>query len=178
MPSAMAGMNLATLHMTASTRVLSQEHHTSKTDIIQGIDIPTPKRTDHTPPIMDPDMGDIPAGQSPAAILTATEATVSEGTPYGPHPAPAAAHTALQQWMPPSSLVLWNQLTYSHPILHMPLLSQMSLTPLHRLEPVSLPQLSLHCTGNRAKKSQAMFQQPVTNPPSCITALYAKMTKQ
>ena len=48
MPSAMAVINLATLHRSAP-RFLCQEHHAIKTDLIHGIDIPTPKGTDHTP---------------------------------------------------------------------------------------------------------------------------------
>ena len=36
---------------------IPQEHHVSKTDLIQGINIPTPKETDHTPPTMITDMG-------------------------------------------------------------------------------------------------------------------------
>ena len=81
MPSVMAVMNLATLHKTAPTRFLPQEHHVTKTDFIQGISILTPKGTGHTPPIIAPGMGDILAGHSPAAIPTMTEAEVSEGTP-------------------------------------------------------------------------------------------------
>ena len=44
---------------------------------------------------MAPDMGDISAGHSPAAICTMTEAAVSEGTPHTPNLATIAAHTAL-----------------------------------------------------------------------------------
>ena len=62
-PSVMAVMNLATLHRTASTRFLPEGNHTTKTDTIQGIDIPTSKETYHTPPIMVSDMADISAGQ-------------------------------------------------------------------------------------------------------------------
>ena len=76
MPSVMAIMNLATLCMTAPTRFLHWEHYASKTDLIQGINIPTPKGTDHTPSIMVPDMGDISVGHSPAAVSTMTEAAV------------------------------------------------------------------------------------------------------
>ena len=56
-------MNLATLHRTDPTRFLPQEHQATKTDLIQGIDIPTPGGTDHTPPIMVPDMADISENQ-------------------------------------------------------------------------------------------------------------------
>ena len=95
MPSGMAVMNLATLHRTSPTRFLPQEHHTTKTDLLQGINIPIPKGTDHTPPIMVPDMGDVSAGHSPATIPTVTEAAVLQGTPCAPLPATAAAHATL-----------------------------------------------------------------------------------
>ena len=65
------------------------------TDLIQGIDIPTPKGTDHTPFIMVPKMGDISAGHSPITVPTMTEAAVLEGTFYTPLSATVAAHTAL-----------------------------------------------------------------------------------
>ena len=44
----MAVMNLATLHRTAPTRFLPQEHNATKTDLIQGIDLTTTEGTDHT----------------------------------------------------------------------------------------------------------------------------------
>ena len=72
----MAMMNLATLHRTAPTRFLPPEHHGMKTDLIQGIDIPTPKGTNHTPPIMLLDMGVILAGHSHTTIPTVTEAAL------------------------------------------------------------------------------------------------------
>ena len=91
-PSVTAVMNLATLHRTALSRFLSKEHHATKTDLVQGINTPTPKGTDHTPFITVPDMKDISAGHSPT---TMTEAAVSEDTPHAPHPATAAAPTTL-----------------------------------------------------------------------------------
>ena len=72
MCSVTAVMNLVTLHRTAQTRFLPQEHHTTKTDLIQGIDIPTSKGKDHIPPIMVPDMGDISANHNPTTISSAT----------------------------------------------------------------------------------------------------------
>ena len=95
MPSVMAVMNLATLHRAAPTRFLPLEHHNTKTDLIQGINIPTPKGTDHTPPIMIPDMGDILAGHSPITIPTVTEAAILQGIPHVPLPATTAAHATL-----------------------------------------------------------------------------------
>ena len=95
MPIVMAVMNLATLHWTTPTRFLQQKYHATKTDLIQGINIPTPKGTNHTPPIMVPDMGGILAGHSPNAVPTTTEAAVSEGTPHTPHPATAEACASL-----------------------------------------------------------------------------------
>ena len=156
MLSVIAVMNLATLHRTAPTRFFLQEHHTSKTDLIQGIDIPTPEGIDQTPPIMVPGMGDISAGHSHTAIPTMTEVAVPESTPWTPHPATTAACAAL--WLMdasiPTHVVTPTGIVTSIP--HSPLLPQMSLTPLHRLEPVLLQQLLPHCTGNAAKKSQAM----------------------
>ena len=96
MPSVMMVMNLATLHKIAPARFLPQEHHTTKTNLVQSINILTPKGTGHTPPIKVPDMGDISAGQSPTTIPTMTETAVSEGTPSTPHPATMADCTAFQ----------------------------------------------------------------------------------
>ena len=96
MPSVMAVMNLAILDTTALTKFLHQESHATKTNLIQGIDTPTTKGTDHTP-IIDPDIGDISAGHSPTTILTTTKAAVLEGTPHTPLPATAAACTVLQE---------------------------------------------------------------------------------
>ena len=42
--SGMTVMSLATLHRTVPTRFLHQEHVTTKTDVIQGIYTPHPKR--------------------------------------------------------------------------------------------------------------------------------------
>ena len=95
MPIVMAVMNLVTLHRTAPSRILHQEHHDTKTDLIQGIDTPITEGTDHTP-IMVPDIGDISAGHSPAAIPTVTEAAVLEGTLHTPLPATAALSATLQ----------------------------------------------------------------------------------
>ena len=89
-------MNLATLHRTAPTRFLPQEHHATKTDHVQGINIPTPKVTDNTQPIMIPDMVDISHDHNPTAIPTLTGATVSEGTHCTPHPATTAVCATLQ----------------------------------------------------------------------------------
>ena len=94
MPSVMAVMNLSTLCRTAPARFLPQEHHGTKTDLIQGINTSTTEGTDHTP-IMVPDIGDISPGHSPAAVLTLTEAAVLEGIPHTPLPATTAACTTL-----------------------------------------------------------------------------------
>ena len=59
MHSVTAAMNLATLHKTAPTRFLPEEHHASKTVLVPGHDLPGPKGTDHNPPTMGTDMGDI-----------------------------------------------------------------------------------------------------------------------
>ena len=89
--SVMAVMNLATLHRTAPTRFLHKECHATKTDAVQGTDIPTPKGTDHIPLIMVQDMGGISAGHSPTTIPTTTGAAVSEGRHHAPYPTTAPA---------------------------------------------------------------------------------------
>ena len=95
MPSVMAVMNLATLHRTVPTRFLPQEHHTTKADLIQCINIPTPKGTNHTPPIMVPDMGDIFTGHIHTTVPTMREAAVSEDTPHTSNAATTPVCTAI-----------------------------------------------------------------------------------
>ena len=51
MHSVTVAMNLATLHKTAQTRFLHQEHHATKTGFIPGHDTATPGGTDHTAPL-------------------------------------------------------------------------------------------------------------------------------
>ena len=75
MPSVMGVMNLATLPRTAPTRFLYQECHATMADLIQGINKPTAKGTDHTL-FMVLDIKDISAGHSPTPILTMTEEAV------------------------------------------------------------------------------------------------------
>ena len=94
MPSVMAVINLATWHRTAQTRFFPQEDHATKTDLLQGINTPTTKVTDHAP-IMVLDIADISAGHCPAAITTMTEAALLEGTPHPPLLATAAAYATL-----------------------------------------------------------------------------------
>ena len=86
---------LATLNRTAQTRFLPQEHHATKTDLIQGIDTHTAEGTDNTP-IMTSDIEDISPGHSPAAIPTITKVAVLEGTPHAPLPANAGICTTFQ----------------------------------------------------------------------------------
>ena len=95
MCSVTAVMNLATFHRTAPTRFLPQEHYTIKTNLIQDINIPIPRGTDHTPPTVVTDMGDISTDHNPTAIPTMTGAAVSEDTHCAPHPATRAACSAL-----------------------------------------------------------------------------------
>ena len=65
----------------AQRRFLHHEHHATKTGLVQGNDMPTPKRTDYTPPTIGTDMGDISNNHNYATIHTATgAAAVSEGT--------------------------------------------------------------------------------------------------
>ena len=143
MPSFMAVMNLATLHRTTLPRFLPQEHHATKTDLIQGINIPTLKGTDHTPPIMVPDIGDILSGHSSATIPTTREAAVSEGTPHTPHLATAAAHAALQLIDAPIA-------THTTPQ------TRASLTP-------ATP-TTLHRKYSQQKPSYIQYLQPPINP--------------
>ena len=63
--------------------------------LIQDIDTPTTRGTDHTP-IMVPDIGDITADHSPTPIYTMTEAEALEGTPHTLLPATTAAYIVLQ----------------------------------------------------------------------------------
>ena len=81
MLSVMAVMDLAILHRIAPTRLLHQEHHATKKDLIQGIDTPTTEGTDHAP-IMVPDIGDISADYSPTIIPITIEEAVLEDTPH------------------------------------------------------------------------------------------------
>ena len=85
MPSVMAVMNLAPLHRSAPARFLPQEQHTTKTDLIQGNNIPTHEGTGQTLPIKIPDIRDILAGDSPTTVPTVAEAAVSEDTSHTLH---------------------------------------------------------------------------------------------
>ena len=67
-------MNLTTLHKTAQARFLIQEHHTTKTGLVSGHDKPTPKGTDHNPPTIGTDIGDISANHNQTTIPTTTGA--------------------------------------------------------------------------------------------------------
>ena len=96
MHSVIAVMNFSTLHRSAPKRFLCQEHHTTKTGLVQGNDTPTPKGTDHAQPTMGTGIGDISINHNHAVIPTATETiAVSEGTHCTPHPAAAVAYPAL-----------------------------------------------------------------------------------
>ena len=91
MSSIVAVMNLATLPRTAPITFLHQEHHATMADLVQGINTPTTRGTDHTP-IMAQNIGDISAGHSPASIPTMAEAAVLEGTPCALLPATVVAN--------------------------------------------------------------------------------------
>ena len=89
--SVTAVMNSANLHKTAQTGFLHQDHHVTKTDLVPGLNTPTPKGTDNTPPTMGTDMGEILANNNHTTILTATgTAAATEGTHHVPHPVTAA----------------------------------------------------------------------------------------
>ena len=94
--SVTAMMNSGTLPRTTLTIFLPQKHHATKTDLIQSIDKPTPKGTNHTPPTMVTDMGDISTNHNHTSIPTMTGTpAVSEGTHCTPHPTTSAAPAAL-----------------------------------------------------------------------------------
>ena len=113
--SVTAAKNLATLHRTVTTRLLPLEHHAIKTDLIQGINILTPKGTEHTPPTVVTDMGDISAGHNNATILTVTGAAAfSEGTHHAPHPVTTMAHAALWLLDAPIAICTVTHQTDSH----------------------------------------------------------------
>ena len=59
MYSVTAAMNLTIFHKTAPTRFLPQDHHATRTGLVQGHYTPTPNGTDHTPPTMGTVMVDI-----------------------------------------------------------------------------------------------------------------------
>ena len=72
-------------------------NHATKRGLIQGHDTPTPKGTDHIPPTMGTDMGDISTDHNHAAIPTTTGAVaVPEGTHHAPYPADTVAHATLR----------------------------------------------------------------------------------
>ena len=58
----------ATLQRTTASRFLGQEHHATKTGLVQGSDTPTPKGTDHTPSTMGTYMGDTLTDHNHTAI--------------------------------------------------------------------------------------------------------------
>ena len=160
MHSVMAVMNLATLQRTAPAKFPPQEHHTTKTDLIQGIGIPTPGVKDHTPPIMVPDMGDISAGHSPVAIATVTRAAVSEGTHYTPHPATTAAHTTL--WLMDVPITIH---TVTHPtgvVVHHPALATSPTDVTHATIPQNRAGLTPETpTGLHRNHSQELDSYPL-----------------
>ena len=90
MPSVITVVNLP---RTVPTGFLHQEHNTTMEDLIQDINTPTTRETDHTP-IMIPDIGDITEDHSPTPVHTVTEAAASEGTPCTLLPTTTAVHAA------------------------------------------------------------------------------------
>ena len=149
MQSVTAAMNLATLHKTAPTKFPHQAHHTTRTDINQDINIPTSKETDHLPPTMVTDMGDISIEHNHTAILTMTgAAAVLEGTHCTPHPAITAAHATL--WLMDATITTH---TMTHPtgiVTPHPALTISPTDITHATSPwtrASLTSATLHCTA-------------------------------
>ena len=101
----MAVMNLATFPRTAPSRFCHQKHHATTEDLIQDIDTPTTKGTDHTP-IMVPDLGDITADHSPSPIHTTTETAVLEGTHHALFQPPQQFVSPFSPWMLQLSFIL------------------------------------------------------------------------
>ena len=65
--------------------------------LIPGHNTPTLKGTDHTPPTMGTDMGDISTNHNCTAIPNLTgAAAVPEGIHHTPHPTTTVVHAALQ----------------------------------------------------------------------------------
>ena len=58
-----------TLHKTVPTSFLPQEHHTTRKGLIPGHNTPTPKESDHSPPTMGTNMGDISTDHKQTTIL-------------------------------------------------------------------------------------------------------------
>ena len=66
-------------------------------DLLQGIDIPILEGTDHTPPTMLTDMGNISTSHNHTAVPTTTgAAAVSKDTHHAPHPATTVPCITLQ----------------------------------------------------------------------------------
>ena len=105
MPNVIEVMNLATLSMTAPTKFLYQEHHTTMANLIQDIITTTTE---------GPDIGNDTADHSHAPVYAATEEAVLEGTPYTLLPANTAACTALQ---PMDAPITPSCHSYTHPTL-------------------------------------------------------------
>ena len=165
-PSAVAVRNFIPLHRPAPTRFLLQEHHATKIDLIQGINIPTPKGTDNTPHIMAPDIKDISAGHSPAAITTATKAAVSEDTLHIPHPATTATCTTLQ---PMDAAITTYAVTPTGIVIPHPALTTIPAdvshtTPQTRAGVIPATPTTLYRKHSQEKPSYTQDLQPPINP--------------
>ena len=116
MPRFMAVMILSILPSTAPTIFLNQECYATTKDLVQSINTPVTKGTDHTP-IMVPDTGDISGGHSPANVPNTRISGVLEFTPHTLLPATVAAHNTLQAMDAPitSHTMIWKGIDAPHP---------------------------------------------------------------
>ena len=151
MPSVMAVMNLAIFCRTAPTRFLHQEHHATTEYLIQGINTPTTRGTDHTP-IMVTDIGDITVDHSPTPICTVTEAAALEGMHHTLLPAMTTAYAGLQLMYFPAMIT--TGIVTPNPTLTIFL--QVQLTPLHGLKLFLLQQLPPCSTRFSVQEDKAM----------------------
>ena len=148
------------------TRSLPQEDHATKTDLIQGINIP--RGTAHTPPIMVPELRDISANHNPTTIPTVTGAAVSEGTHHTPHPATAVAYATLWLIDAPIAICIMTHPTNivtPHPALN---ISSRDVThatiPQTRASLTPLTPTTLHRKHSQEKPSHTQDLQPPINP--------------
>ena len=165
MHSVTAVMILATLHKTAPTRFLPQEHHSTKTGLVPGHNTPTHKGTDHTPPTRGRDMGDISAGHNHANIPTVTgAAALTDNRHCTPYPATIAAGVTLSLMDAP---VTTHTMTYytGRTAPHLRLATSptdITHATFHGPELVSLQELSLHFLETQPMRKVKPHPRPST----------------
>ena len=143
MCSVSAVMNLATLHKTVPTRFHHQDHHATKTGLIQGHDIPTtPEGTDHIPSTMGTYMGDISTDHKHTTIPTMTGvAAVPQGTHHAPHPTTTAACAAI--WLMDASIAKHTMTHHTDIVIPHPTLTTSPTNVTHTTKPQTRAGLTL-----------------------------------